>query len=462
MNQGLIVKKIQLFSHRRQSEANCLDLTEYYSNLEIIEDIFSNNIYGTLVLNEVHNVASSPIDRKYTPGPIIGNETVVISLYEERNGSTLDLTMKIYKVFSRTLSNTKLQTTVLNLVTDELVQNSQIKLSKTYKEKLYSEMVEDILVNDIWKGQIPPNTDYDIEPTDKRKNIIIPYWNPLETINWISSRSISEVYYGASYLFYESLNNHRKRLKRTFNFKTLELLYDSRIVKKLETTIANISDPTIDPNAAAKFDQERIQKYEFDKTFNLFDNMQMGMYANTLIQHDILNKKFDKTVFNYLDEYPKIKHSEVNQGNGRLISKLSVPLTESPEQNMILYVKNNSMYSGKTQDDSFKITIPFRKSQIQQLNNVRIFVTIAADASLSVGDLVELNITSPKFSADIPTNKDQSFDKYYREKFIITCIRHHIQTELPSLGVYSMTLELSKDTLYVNPLNEGQLPGRSN
>jgi hypothetical protein len=118
------------------------------------------------------------------------------------------------------------------------------------------------------------------------------------------------------------------------------------------------------------------------------------------------------------------------------------------------------MYSGFSQDDSMKTYILKRKTQIQQLMNSKVRVVIPADASISVGDLIELRITSPKDSPDISENKDLIFDKYYKEKYLVTGVRHILVTEAPRDGIYSMTLELCKDTLFVNPLSENQLPGR--
>lgn len=445
LEQGLQILGLKLKTHRRTSEPQWLDLLEYYTSFELIEDIFFNCIHGTLILNEIHNIASTPIDKFHTVGPIIGNEEVHITVQERKNKKTLKMIFHVYNISNRFLVNTKKQITVLNLVTPEFFNDQTTKISKSYKNKKYSAIVADILYNDL-----KTRKRINFEETDKPKNIIIPSLNPFSTINWLASKSISPNYFGASYLFFETIN-FRSALQSTFHFVPLERLYQYPAVKTLKTSIANIVDVAKNPNEEQE-SAERINAYSFSKTFNVIDNIKAGMYANSITQWDILNKKRDHIKFNYLETYPKLKHLT---DEGRLVSKLTAQFTEKYESNGTMYTYNNSLYEGKFQDKDSSKYIPFRKSQLQQLNNVKVNVTIPADPSLSVGDNIELEITSPKDSSDV--NNNEYLDKYYRGKFIITCIRHLIVSEAPHFGVYSMTLELSKDTLFVNPLNESEI-----
>jgi hypothetical protein len=444
ISQGLEILELRLKSHRRTSEPQWLDLLEYYSSFELVEDIFLNCIHGTLILNEIHNIASTPIDKFHTVGPIIGNEEIHITIQEKKNRKTLKLVFHVYNISNRFLVNTKKQATVLNLVTPEFFEDQTTRISKSYRDKKYSAITADILFNDL-----KTRKRINFEETDRPKNIIIPHLNPFAAINWLASKSISPNYLGASYLFFETIN-FRSALQSTFHFVPLEKLYEKPSVKTLKTSIANIIDLARTPNADDS--AERINAYSFSKTFNIIDNIKTGMYANHILQWDILNKKTDEISFNYLETYPKLRHLS---DEGRLVSKLTTKFTQKPESNRTVYTYNNSLYDGTFQDKDSSRFIPFRKSQIQQLNNVKINVTIPADPSLSVGDVINLEITSPKDSADV--NSNEYLDKYYRGKFLITCVRHIITTEAPNFGVYSMTLELSKDTLFVNPLMESEI-----
>lgn len=446
--QNLVIEELYLESHRRQGKGNALSLMNYFSSFEIIEDIFSNTMYGTLILNEVRNVVSSPVEATHSPGPIIGNEKITIVLKESLNQSRIKLQFRVYTIASRFLLNTKTQQTVLKLISEEMLTDASMKVSRTFKDKKYSDVVFELLKREI-KTRKQPN----VENTNAPKNFVLPNWNPYKAINWMAGRSISEKYIGASYLFFETMNNPLTGdFQPSINYLTLEGLYDRGPVKTLKTTIANLIDPVQNPQEYSSFQESRINKYDFVRSFNVLENIHSGMYANRLVIHDILNKKIESLDFNYLGTYDSFKHLNPD---GRLVSSLTAPFTSEANANYVVSVKNNSYYSGSNQDESAKSYLRFRKSQLNQLGNVRIVLNLPGDGSLSVGQCVDVFITSPKASEDIG---GYPYDHYYSGKFLITCVKHVITAESPGIGVFSTIIEVSKDTLNKNPLSEGALP----
>lgn len=432
----IIIERIRLETHQRLSKSQWLDLTQYLTNVEITEDIFSNNSIATLFLAETANIISSPLNESYTPGPIIGNERVYITFFNPLNDIKIDVKFRIHAISGKMLLNTKSLGYALHLVSEDTLTNSKIKISQSFKSKKYSDVVQAILKNDI-------KTDRDllISPTDKPKNFVVPYWSPFKALNWLCSRSISSSYLGAGFILFENV------LRNRYVFASLEELYSKESVKDLQTSVANIYDPSSEAGEGIERTKTRVNKWHSAHSFDLMQNLGMGMYANTLLQYDTLNKTYSKKIFDYEIEFPKLQHLDPGKLVSPLLDKFDKRLSDYPEQNITMYPRAVSI----VEDDSAKTFIPYRRSQLQQLNNIKIRIKVAGDFNLNTGDCVNLKIASV-FNSLVDIKTQKMWDKYYSGKYLITGIKHTIGFE-----VYAMTIELSKDTLLAKPETEPQL-----
>ena len=84
-----------------------------------------------------------------------------------------------------------------------------------------------------------------------------------------------------------------------------------------------------------------------------------------------------------------------------------------------------------------------RVSQIQQSQNIKLLITIPGDITRNVGDVINLELTSPEFG-------DEITDKMYQGKYLVTSSRHLIKDER-----HSLVMEVIKDS-YFNALPKGK------
>jgi hypothetical protein len=80
-----------------------------------------------------------------------------------------------------------------------------------------------------------------------------------------------------------------------------------------------------------------------------------------------------------------------------------------------------------------------RVSQLQQLQNIKLSVSVPGNSNLKVGDVVKFEMPSP----EPPQNNQQMVDKHYRGKFLISGIRHKVDQKQ-----YVTVLELVKDSVF--------------
>ena len=113
-------------------------------------------------------------------------------------------------------------------------------------------------------------------------------------------------------------------------------------------------------------------------------------------------------------------------------------------QNDVNYIKQ---VPGSTSKDIFAETfIPLRTAQLSLANYTKVKLVIPGDSSLTVGRTIVFNLFS--LQNDAPDSKQ--LDSYFSGKYLVTALRHVIQTN----GTYKTIVEIAKessDTPYIQP-----------
>ena len=92
--------------------------------------------------------------------------------------------------------------------------------------------------------------------------------------------------------------------------------------------------------------------------------------------------------------------------------------------------------------------IPYRTAQLSLVNAIRLKISVPGDTTLRVGTTIMFSLNSLN-----PTQKE--LDKFYSGKYLITAVRHLINT-----SEYRTILEISKESVsadYANPDNSASI-----
>jgi len=307
----------------------------------------------------------------------------------------------------------------LHCVTPEAVTNLKTRVSKSYKGKLISDIVTDIHTNFLGGGPI------EVEQTMNQQHILIPMIYPTHAINWLATRAKPIAYEGANYLYYEDRDK--------FRFVTLESRLEREPVKKYLFQVANVrKDEKGHKPQELETNMIAVEAYTFDHHSDLLENMQSGMYGNELLTHSHAKKQWKRHTFDYPSTFDKYKH--LYPGN-YLESKVK-PDVNAKDSRLKLHPTGHDIDSYPALPESW---IPIRISQLQQVNNIRLTVTLPGDSDRTVGQVVEFMLPSP----EQPIKNEQVEDKYYTGKYMVQTVRHIIDQIQ-----YRTVLELVKDSVY--------------
>lgn len=408
------------------SDGLSVDLRLIMTELNIFEDLFSNVMSGKLTVTDATNIFGHIV--------LQGNEFIHIVFDKPGLNQPIDKTFRIYGKPDITQTKQQSQSVTLAFCSEELLLSKSIKFSKAYNNMLISDIIQDITKNvmKIPLNNFPTNN---IEPTKGITNITVPYYNPMQALNWLAAKAISN-YVGASYLFYEN--------KTGYNFRSLQSLMD--VSGSVATYNYNFKNIENDPNT----DFFDASSYEIISTPNTLQSSMSGENSGQLMTLDLLRQQFTTKYFNGDDLYG----ASVSLGDGKTYNNFPNRLGKTASDSYGGYRKFYITNTGQDQAQYMqgKQAIPptnvenslvERNSQLMSLMGVRVKLVIPGNPSLKVGDVLTFNM--PSMEPQIGTMEgsfQRKLDPHMTGLYLITALRHKIA---PS--GYETVLELARDSL---------------
>lgn len=398
--------------------------------INIYEDILANCLSGEIIINDANNLIAN--------FPIIGQEKLRLSystLAKSGRKSEIALEFSIYGIQRHdkgTESRNEVYT--LKFCSNEAILNAKKRVSKSLSGDP-ADLIGDILQEDFG---LQSEKFYAFTKTKFVENLVVPYWTPFQTINWLQKRAVSDKYSGASFLFYETT--------REFRFEPMEEIFTKESVKRFIYSPHNYS-----PEAGRKdyqYEESKIDRFSRAPHFNVLSDMQDGKYGSHLVTHDVFSKKITFTDFNLFDEYEDYKHCEGDSGKSGQKLKLPVSvvqdqygkrLSDYPTSHIEFYPTHEKMFVTETRSQP-EDWVQKRRSQFKQLDGISITIGVVGDSDLRVGQMVDVYIMSDE---NLETAEDK-YDKILSGKYLITSIAHSM-----SRAGYDMVIRLNKDSIRV-------------
>ena len=462
---------------------------------------------------------------------------------------------RVYKVDPPVQVTDNSRTIKLYFVTDNQFTNLLSKVRKIYPTKqnipntrvsdndkpyTLADMARDIFY-DFFIGKKKPlrqpvtRKPFLVEPTRYKSEIVIPNWNPFKAISFLASKAVAanQEAKGANFVFYQTLQGFRFVSIETLMLGGFRLFKekDSDTVAKdyphlainaiLETaTTDNTShipiykdDPEIEEDMKpfvasykympANMGESKQSSYESVTSFRLVDsfdtmkNVALGMYANRVITHDLIQMKIDRRDFHYVTPPSMVTIVEADgsvsskqnteEGDpektqidasvsteiGRLCSD-NADFLGKPEAHISLvpttFGQAGALNTGPTKEFSIakdnqiqaitqtdnkdssgfdvnedikenhvEDVIARRISQRLQLDSVKINFSAPGDSSREVGDLISFDFPTENSKVAASSGRGAGH-KYYSGKFLITSLRHKITQD-----EYTIHVEAIKD-----------------
>jgi len=434
-----------------------IDIKFIMLELNIYESIFNNAVTGTVVIGDTKNqIARMEIQgleriafHLKTPGRTTRKEDVVDASFETGEP------FHVYKVTDRKQINSGLTTFKLHFASREFMRNLRTKVSQSYDGKCDS-TVADIMKD---KDYLDSRKTLHYEPTGNANKIVVPNLMPFEAINMIAKKSVAEKSNGVGYYFYEttsgyyfrswasmitSQGNFSRAPKQQFYYQPLKMDSVNKTKNKDGTKQDKIEK-----------EYESVESYEFINNFHdVVENTILGTYGHRVISHNLFDKSYDVSDYNFHKEYRKTPHTDTVG----LSANNKFPIMDTP----VDYDNAKNLSDYKESRVSLQTTSPFLHDkdvgrygldalqdgdktgeEVSQGNQVTqgtvLKLTVQGQSQLEPGNLIRFNL---KDVNGANAKEADPTDPRFSGNYIITKIRHIVH-----LDDYKMILECAKDSV---------------
>lgn len=395
------------------------ELQNQYQELSLYEDIFSNTIYGTILIADSIDLLSNM--------PIIGEELVEIELLTPT--MTKDIVKYkgyVYKVTDVVDTADKGKTYLIHFTSIETILDANKKISKYFNGQI-STIIDNIFHDANLLGS---DKKLVVEETANQIKFASPFWSPLKTINHLASMSLTKKSKIPSYVFFETLRGD-------FNFVSINNLaaHEPKITYRKNT---GHTRDTRNDGSIRNLDNEYsiIQTYYIDEMFDYLSRLKNGMYASRLITANPISKTIKVTSQDYLNEFPKSNH----------LNKFPVmSSTAQRKKNASLNFVTNQEYSYDGQRNlRIDEWLLQRRSLLSQIHDVfRVDIEVNGRTDVHAGDTVNIEMMKAETSIKGDSNK-QSQNNFYTGKFIVAAVHHRFADNRHTMCMQCVTDSFAK------------------
>lgn len=387
--------------------------------LNLFEDLFSFTCSGNVILKDALGLVENL--------KLDGSEILSIGYSKTKDTEIDERRFRVYKIGNRKpTGNKNSEHFTMYFTSEELFISEQLKITKSFKGMDISNMIWNILISENNGMNVNLSRVKGIQETYGLYDFVIPKLKPLEAISWLSNYALPAQGAGADMLFFET--------KKGFYFNSLKTLFEKNPYAVYKYQPSDL--------AGSKLDNFfNILDYEFIKTYDSLSATNSGIYANRLITIDPITRTKTITDFSKgsLDGY---------DSGGTSLNRFGKYSEEMYESNLKLAFGNSTQSetdyikqdpNSVAKDIRAETYIPNRTAQIALANYTVMKAIIPGNSDITVGKIIYVSLTS----LGITDKNSTTEDEYYSGKYLVTGLRHIIQSQ----GVFQTVLELAKNTM---------------
>ena len=418
-----------------------LSIRSLVQEISIYESLDGKFLSGDMTLLDATNAIQTL--------PITGFERVEFFFRTPGTDKGFDFSVKsghpmfVYALENRTGANPRSQFYTLKFISQEAIRNHQTRVSQAFTGNI------DQMVTDICYNYLKTKKDLIVEDTKGAFKFTMPRLKPSMAIENLRKNAQSLHYENSGFLFFENGDG--------FNFKSYEGLFckkngsPRKVKAHYSPKIKNIGE---DPVYAL----QSVENFTILKQFDTLNNTANGVYASRLITHDLYNKTFSETDFDYNLEYSKQNHLEQDAKGGIRGDNSILPLFnydsgdtfDTKYEGTVFYQSETAKVHDTHELPDSKNILQKRVSQHIATNALVIEITVPGHTEIQTGDIV--HFTLPDYSVPDDTNKTGE-DKYLTGRYLIKAARHHVSALNKR---HTMVLELIKDSFSTEYPDEAQ------
>lgn len=451
------IKKIELYVN----EKTVVDLSQFFVELHLFEDMFSPTLHGTVLIRDAQNL----IGRL----PIVGNETISIDIVTPSMNSNVPIdyinrfqkTFLVYSLTNRTLNAEKEQYYELNFCSLEAGVDNVTRISKAFEgatDQLAETIFNEYLAQE--RDNVAPGANYSTvksemmisdTPHESKLKFVSPMWSPIKCLQWLAARSIGNQRKSPTYLFYETTKG--------FYFVSIEDLIASQMENGAifseyfyQTPLTNLQT-----DVALNKGFTTVEHIEFLTQLDVLRGQDLGHFASLTTVYDLVKKQYINYSYDHGFQFSENVHLE-NYKLTKENNNVKYVLDDKKKWNTIFPVTVNRSIDSKrffttihpglmnTTEDTIDLHpekyVPKRNSSLMDISTLRIKISVPGRTDAECGRIVHLwyPSTQPKDDTKTPVSADL-WDNLVSGYYLVTAIHHQI-TSLR----HTMHMEISKDS----------------
>jgi hypothetical protein len=401
-----------------------LDITANVVEIDIYEDIEVSCIHGSIAFADPVNFMNTL--------PVIGQEYVKIRVKTPSFKTSVEVIEHLfymYTIRSQGELNSNSQIVVMDFCSVERIVDGRKRVNRTLKGT-YANIVEGLV-----RGDLESKKDIYIEPSTNLKQILAPDISPLEIIKNAKREAIGAEFGAPTYQFYETTQG--------FHFRTLESLYNQKSVQYYSSSPQAGLEQRRKGTPNVLMDYQKIREWTIDNTRDTLSFSENGLWSSETIEHDIFNKMYTTTNYNYFDSFPvEMKIDDFDEESPQSQPMFSEGAVDDSQNRVSDYVKKSYLLPVSLKDrangiDSYYTNaqgkypysgynpskwIGRRTSTVEAMGTgLSISITVDGYTAIHAGDIVTLELPS---SSQNKSDTNQTVDRWFRGNFIIRNMKH--------------------------------------
>ena len=407
--------------------------------IKIFEDMTLPTIYGELMLYSTTSHADIL--------PIIGQEELELHLITPDFEEIADFNFgasainhserfSIYALENRQHHDLTNQTMILKFCSPEMLISSRKTFSRV-ERGTYSN-----IVNRIMSQEVGTSKTLHIEETLGDKKMVLSYMHPFDAVAQAATYSTSNENKTTSYVFFENRDG--------FHFRSLPQIYkeDTQWTYTLLSEGLKQSKGGVDIGADLK-SITSLKMYHNNRLANTID----GSLGSTTITHDIFNKQYRTSSYDYFTQFYNEHHIDF-------------------PSSMPLYVEDNIIYSGgrlflrptsiknkgsvrlegafsSDHISKYDADLQARNAQLKHLQyGYSLTATALGNSIITAGQMIDIDIPQ---AIESSVEELSESDAFFRGKFLVKQVSHQFDT---SNFVHEITMNLVRDSMPQSKLTE--------
>ena len=293
----------RVFLHNHLGEIT--DIKNVMIELNVFESIYSNALTGSIVIADAQNLigklqinGTERISFKLsTPGSI--DERSIVDASVETGHP-----FHIYKITDKRQLNSNTMVYTLHFASREFMRNLRTKVSQAFDGRFDMSALKILTDEDL----LDSKKQISFEPCGNSDKIVIPNLRPFDAINMMANRALPQLSNGVGYYFYETTKGIYFR--SWDNMVSVRGSYDRPIAQEFNYMPQNISADPQDYDDKINHDYKSVESYRFVNNFHdVAANTMLGTYGHKVITHNLYDKSYKATTYNYHNEYANTKHN---------------------------------------------------------------------------------------------------------------------------------------------------------